>query len=144
MGNILSCPVAGCTPSLTSLETNEEIVFKIQIHIISELVSSFFEIHLVDIRFIFYMYKRVYKGVHWITVCNSNNLKAIQMSTKKRLYKQIKITLIQRKTMKHVIFLKTELSVFTDMLSCLWHRKNEVVELVRKENVGVVTSLSFA
>lgn len=64
MGNILSCPVAGCTPSLTSLETNEEIVFKIQIHIISELVSSFFEIHLVDIRLIFYMYKRVYKGVN--------------------------------------------------------------------------------
>lgn len=53
MGNILSCTVAGCTHRLTSLEINEEIVFKMQIHIISELVISFFEIHLVDIRFIF-------------------------------------------------------------------------------------------
>ena len=59
MGNILSCPVAGCTPRLPSLETNE-IVFKMQIHITSELVISVFEIHLVDIRFIFYMYKHVF------------------------------------------------------------------------------------
>ena len=41
------------------METNE-IVFKMQIHIISELVILVFEIHLVDIRFIFYMYKHAF------------------------------------------------------------------------------------